>query len=124
MLKHEIGLLNDEISTLSTKMRVNQDLLNDLRRQQAAAEKREKQSQAELRDQRTQEQSILERLQGAERDLGSARSKVSELETVVRRLETEKKNAIQGLSLSAEAQNTSNAALKGSHRVAFDCPFV
>jgi hypothetical protein len=63
MLRHEISLLTDEITSLTTKMRANQELVPELRKTIASLEKREKAAVTELRDFKAKEAETTERLQ-------------------------------------------------------------
>lgn len=105
ILRNEVALLTDEISSLTTKMRANQELVPELRKSIALSEKREKQLSSECRELRAHEQDLVDRLKSSERDLSTARARVSESEALVRKLESEKRSAIQGMSINSEAQS-------------------
>ena len=113
MLRNEITLLTDEIGSLTTKLRMQQDAVAEARRQQAVAEKSEKQRQAELKEAARREAEIVARLQVAERDVGSLRSRNAELDTALRKMEADRKAAIQGMSMNSEAHVSAITAAKG-----------
>ncbi len=114
ILRNEVALLTDEISSLTTKMRANQELVPELRKSIALSEKREKQLSSECRELRAHEQDLVDRLKSSERDLSTARVRVSESEAFVRKLESEKRSAIQGMSINSEAQSMAVTQAKGA----------
>jgi chromosome segregation ATPase len=113
LLRNEISLLTDEIASLTTKMRVNQESIPELRKQVAALEKRERQLVSEAKERQAREAEHSAKLQATETEVTNARRRIKELEASVTKLEHEKKLALQDMSFNNESQSGALITLQG-----------
>ena len=102
------------MASLSTKIRLQQDTVGELRRQIAAGEKRERQAGTAQQAAETRATEAVQRVQVLERELAGVRGKAQDLEAAVRRAEADKKAALQGIALSSDVQSSALAAAKGA----------